>query len=129
MDYNDGSSFGYDQIAPFDQIPIQFELGTLDSDPPRTVLVAPQEYPRPSVVRPLAQTDPVTEKRLVKKIVEPWKVQEGFSGIVKQFSQTDLNLFLLFLLIIVVVLQVKNTMQLDMLMRLQFINQNPPRLG
>lgn len=100
-DYNDGSRFGGDAINPYDDIPVSFEQAEYDDRP---VLLSRNEIPR-RAARPPQQLDRITEKSLTRRI-------EGFSGGTKiastiGWSQEDMQLFIIFLIIIVIVLQIK----------------------
>jgi hypothetical protein len=138
MDYNDGSAFGYDQIDPYRYAPISYDLAT-EMQYEKPILVARQEYKKRSIIDPKEQTDAISEVKLVKRITDPYLVneKEGFASqrngqngqigrggkkIKMPIDSDDMQLVMLFLVIVVFVVQLKMMMNVDMIMRILFSN-------
>jgi hypothetical protein len=121
-EYNDGSSYGYDTISPYDQIPLSFESVILPSE--KKILAAYNEYP---ILQNTKITQlPLSEQTASKKIETPSGMIEGFRPSIK-LDKNDIQLIILFLLIVVCVLQAKMMMTMDFLLKSQFsIHVIPP---
>lgn len=107
--YNDGSSFGYDEISPYDHIPITFEQISLPSG--TQFLASENEFPRFSRVDPTTQIHQITDQSLVKKLSTPADMVEGFTN--KKLDKQDIQLILIFIVIIVGILQIKMMISID----------------
>lgn len=145
MDYNDGSRFGYDEISPFDDVNLSFTMAVDDDN--SSVLVARNEYPVRSIVKPIDQTDQLSEVNLVKTMKNPYTSiltgskynpndTEAFTGSrfltrlggggqrTLSLTNDDMQLIMFFLLIISVVMQIKSYMALDLFTKLTLHQKN-----
>lgn len=140
-DYNDGSKFGYDDISPYEDYPINFSMAIDDDN--SSVLVAKNEYPLRSVIKPIDQTDQLSEVSLVKTLKNPYTAiltgakynpndAESFTSTrhghhhKKTLSLTndDIQLIMFFMLIISVVVQIKSYMAIDLMTKMSIYGKN-----
>lgn len=115
-DYNDGSSFGYDIVRPYDYVPITFEQISLPGG--RNFLASPNEYPKMSAIQPVEVAAPVTDASLVKKVQTPPGMVEGFRA---RWHPDDIQFVLIFIVLVVGILQIKMMMTIDFMMKMQFM--------
>lgn len=110
-----GDSYGYDEINPYDEIPITFEQVQLNSG--RPMLLSRNEYPRLDAGLPTGQMDAVTQKNISRRVTAPLGMIEGFGTQYAPFSQginlssEDIQVIILFLLVVVVCMQMRIMMQ------------------
>lgn len=96
-DYNDGSRFGHDVISPYDDIELSFEQAQLPTG--RPMLLSRNELPRLPAVSP-PQMDEISQKSITRHI-------EKFAGRGLFLSAEDQQLVLMFLLVVVIVMQIR----------------------
>lgn len=110
--YNDGTSFGYDEINPYDHIPISFEQISLPSG--TQFLASQNEYPIFSTTTPSAQMHTITDQSLVTRATTPLGMVEGFRDApIAKFNKDDVQLILIFIVIVIGILQIKMMIQMD----------------
>lgn len=139
MSYLDGVNFGTDQISPYEQIPFYTDLAVSSDDgPARTVLAARDVYPRVQstetttlpalsergVVRVLtdptiAHTPVLIDNRLKKERFHAGHEvgHAGRTGHAKFNIDDNIHMILLFLLVMIIIIQVRMLTTMDVLLR------------
>jgi hypothetical protein len=126
-DYNNGSTYGYDEFNSFEEIPLDFEQTKLPSG--RQYLASPNEYPVVSRITPVISGDPITDYDSTKTAATPLGMVDAFSGakkskytparrapvdpVVLGLTQNDLMILLFILVVIVAFMQVRLMMSLE----------------
>ncbi len=115
--YNDGSSFGYDEIIPYDEIPFSgFELGQFNEAEGKPILVGYNEYPQHKKIK-LDLDSKVSEERAIID------VKETFRGLRNSIKMDDYTLILLFIGLMILVIQIKMFWTMDMMLRVNIAYQ------
>lgn len=107
-----GDSYGYDEINPYDEIPITFEQAQLSSG--RPMLLSRNEYPRLDAGIPQGQMDAVAQRNISRQVSAPGGMVEGFASsrtMGLNLNQEDIQMIILFLLVVVVCMQMRIMMQ------------------
>ena len=109
-EYDNGTLVGYDTINPYHSFPITFEQLELPSG--RKFIGTPDEY-LPNNTKPPNPPEPFSAHR-IKRADTPVSMIEGFMD-----NPNNNTVWLLFLLIIIAILQVKMMMTIDFMMTMQ----------
>lgn len=131
-----GSTYGYDEIDPFSEIPFTVDLASDTSG--RVQLAARNEYPRAQAVDLPAPLPSLTERGIVRQLRDPGLPpstvndttveserfrgkRERFRGDFDLFEPGNLQVVLFFLLIMIIVVQIKIYTTMDTMIKLHML--------
>lgn len=130
MSHFDGINFGNDQISANPNIPLMYDMSEWEGRP---MLAATNEYPRLQAVNYKYDMPQISDKKLVRKLVDPTEKKETFMSSNNSFQKIDFNdilqIILIIILAIIISFQIKVQSQMNMLVTLlPHMRYNPSNL-
>jgi hypothetical protein len=126
MSFLDGVSYGTDQISASPHLPLEYHMSEWDG---HKILATRNEYPRIQATDYKMQMPKISDKPLVKKLKDP-DIQEiivaavegkkeYFQNLGKSLDENNMLVLMLFIVVVMLVIQIKTFTTLDILMKLQ----------
>lgn len=109
MSHLNGVNFSNDQISAYPDIPLQYDYSEWEG---KTILATVNEYPRTQAMKLQSAMPKITDKSLVRQLIDPNPKKENFTN---PLWINNMQLVLFVILIFVIVMQIKLHIQLDMI--------------